>query len=92
MLRDHYGLDDEAMQRLQKAGVTDKDLFKFLPLFQATDTEVTKIHLMYYADTHGDFLEGKSKSDLVAQEVFERLVMKEKLEVGGYLDWLENGE
>lgn len=90
---EHYGFTQEQFDKLhKKCGLTIADLYYMIDDFQAHNAPVSKISLFYYADRHGDFTEGSSKSDLVAREVFKRLPIKDKIELGEYFDWLEGNK
>lgn len=88
-MKDHYGLDDEAMERLATRKVGVADLYRAVGFFEASETQVTKLSLFYYIDNLGDFTENNRKTDLIAMEVFNRLPAIDKIEIGNYLEWAE---
>lgn len=91
---DHYGLTEKQWDWLQKQGTTVADLFHGVSEFCAQEAPLSKISLLHYADRHGDFLETMkpSKLDFVAQKVFENMSIPDQIEIGSYLEYLENGD
>lgn len=88
-------LTEEEYKAMKKThGICDMEVFESLPLFGVEDAPATKISLMLYADHHGDFLsESKKKkvADKIAQTIFEKLPIKDKLEVAEYLEFVVDG-
>lgn len=91
-MQEHYGLTDSEMFSLQEKGVTISDLFYAVDEFKAKKSEVSMISLYHYADTHGNFLDGNSKFDLIAQALFEKLELPDKIRLAEYIEFLEEGE
>jgi len=94
-MKDHYQINDLAWTELQKHGIVQKDLLKFIKLFDPnySESEITKVNLMYYVDSKGDFSEPPFfPHKRIAKAVFDSLDTREKLDIMEYIDYLENGD
>lgn len=88
-MRDHFQFTEQQMDSLSKKGVSIADLFHMVSDFNAPLAPVSKVSLMHFIDKHGDFTLLRNKKDIVANQVFENLTIKEKIEIGEYLNWIE---
>jgi len=92
-MQDHYQLSDEVYAKLLKKKVTVTHMFRAIPLFDPNDCgePIDKVGLMYYVDEKGDF---ESKPLLphrrIAQAVFDRLPIMDKIAVAEYVELVEN--
>jgi len=94
-MREHYQINDKAWSELQKHKISLPDLFRCVKLFDPNESnsEITKVNLMYYVDKKGDFNNPPLlPHKRIAKAVFDSLDTKEKLEIMEYIDYLENGD
>ena len=92
-MQTHYGFTSAQMKVLAKAGVSDLELMRFIPLFDpdSTGEPISQISLYHYIDKHGDFTTGKKPiHKKVANEIFNNFSSKQKMEVLQYLDDYDN--
>ncbi len=93
VMQQHYGLTDELMAGLKKAGVTERNLYDSVKLFDPDNTgdPISQISLLHYIDKKGSFNDPPANAHkLIAKAVFERLKIKEKIAVAEYLESWEN--
>lgn len=91
-MQEHYGFTSQQIAALANKGIGIKDLFHAAKEFQINHHDmspITKVSLMIYADTHGDFTELRNNNDHIALEVFNNLSKKEQAEVIKYFDIIE---
>lgn len=87
-MQEHFNLTNAQYKFLIDNGVSVKDLFYMARNdFNSENACVSKISLLYFIDIHGDFTEVKNNKDLVANTIFESLDIKDKIEIGEYLNW-----
>lgn len=91
-MKEHYGFTDSEMLALENKGVTIADMFYAVDEFKAKKAEPSLISLYHYADSHGNFLDGETKFDLIAQALFEKLELPDKIRLAEYIEYLEEGE
>lgn len=93
-MKDHYNINSVEWAKLEQDGITNSILLKSLPKFDVNDTqaEITKIHLMYYIDRHGDFTGKKNVVEKIAMAVFNSLAPADKVEIIKYLPEDEDDE
>ena len=86
-MKDHYNINSVEWARLEQEKITSLDLVQALPKFDINESqaEITKIHLMYYIDRHGDFTARKNKIEKIAFAVFNSLLPADKVEIIKYL-------
>ena len=88
-MKDHYGFSDDAYDALIKSGVTVKDLFRAVSLFDPYDSgaEINLTGLLYYVDKKGDFNEPPLlPHKKIAKAFWEQLPIREKIAVAEYID------
>jgi len=94
-MKTHYGFTDEAYKALLKSGVTEKDLYKSIVLFdpEKSGEPMSQVNLFYYVDEKGNFNDPPHNiaHKKIAKALFERLPIKEKIAVSEYLESWENG-
>ena len=111
-MQQHYNLTDEVFAEL-KTQITTMDMINSMSLFappverkrrqtntllEASQTTVSKLSLMYYVDSQGDFTtSGKSSTklephQLLAKAVFKSLELSEQMEVLEYISFTIHGD
>jgi hypothetical protein len=92
-MKDHFQLSTKQYNTLIKQGVTVKDFFDSIPLFDPykTGSEINKVGLLYYVDEKKDFNQPPFfPHKKIALAYFENLSIKEKILVAEYIDMQEN--
>lgn len=87
-MKDHYGFSDSQMAILAKANIGISELFHAVKHFQVGQTDqspISKVSLLRFIDTHGDFTERENSLQLIAYSCFQNLTPKEQKEVMGYI-------
>lgn len=95
-MQEHFGFTDAEMQKLTGKGVSVRDLFAWARDYAigSRDEPVSYVNLFYFVDKNGDFTENTSKKPdiLIAQTMFEKLSISQKIEISEYISDLEDGE
>ena len=88
-MKEHYGFSDEEYNKLIESGVTIRDLFKAVPLFDpyGSGEPINFTGLLYYIDAKGDFNEPpKLPHKKIATAFFNGLPIKERIAAAEYID------
>lgn len=89
-MRAFYGLTEGAYEHLLDE-VTMDELVEYTTVFSPTLSPVSKVSLMKYIDTFGDFSDVKTAMDKIAMAVFKCLKAEDQIEILQYTEmetWL----
>lgn len=78
-MQEHYGFNSHQIASLQEKGIGIKDLFHAAKEFQINHHDlapISKVSLLIFIDSHGDFTELRNNLDIIAMEVFNNLSKK----------------
>ena len=92
-MRKHFRLSKKSFKKLVKQGVTVKDFYKAIPLFDVhgSGAPISKTCLLHYIDNKGDFRKGAAIAHrLIARALFADMKNKDKMEIYAYFDWEED--
>lgn len=95
-MHEHYQLSEDEWKELQGKGVEIKHLYKALEFFDPfkSGCEISTISLYHYVDKKGgDFISKQNfPNQKIAKFLFDRLPVKEKINLAEYIGDMENGE
>lgn len=94
-MKEHYGMSDVSYNNLKKGGVTEKQFFDAIKLFDPNRSmaKISYISIFYYIDQKGDFNKPPFfPHKKIAKAVYECLSPSEKMNVLKYLDDINDGE